>query len=128
MRTLAIDEFEVKVHLDRGPIGSAVCICSLPEGRRLNRSGVERALEHTQANTTTTDTEIISSKVICTIELCCQGAEDEDNEKQKLHVETIAEGILSGIVDWLADLGEPVVINSKPRTDEHLAMVQALVS
>lgn len=124
MTVLAIDEFTFKVYLERGSEGIGVCICTLPPGRRVNFEEVELIKDHTRCNSGGVKMEPIHKMIVFQIQL---NPEDKDDEAHKLHVETTAQGVLSGLVDCLANSGIPLVVDScKPLSldEEHLQMIR----
>ncbi len=134
--TLAIDDLEFIVDLRRGPEGTGVCVCKLRQspGKKFNVTAVQAVLDHTRCNSggvkTSVETNVspLTSQIICEVEL---NPEDEDEEAHRLHVQTIAQGIMAGIVDCLAVTDEAIVLESGPSVDpgkQHEQVVKALAS
>lgn len=125
---LAIDEFIIEVDLERGPVGVGFCYCRLPEGRRLNFDAAEAAFEHTHNSSSGIEATPCFKMVVFEIQL---NPQDEDAEAQRLHVETTAEGVLAGVVDYLAQDGTTLVCDSDAAQsfeDDHREMIKELAS
>lgn len=112
--TLKADQLDIIVHLERGTIGTAECVCRPPAGRRINDEAVERALEHVGAcdDKTTTDVLVGLTFIKCWVPL----PSDETIEVLELHVKAVVDCLVAGIADFLAIEGQTLTCNASTRS------------